>query len=87
MLLIFRQPSVRTGWWDALFALWDLAEAIYVIPKATLLNNFYRVWEKASHIGVSNLGLPLHPISLDLHQSQIQPDENLHVPQVRISLR
>ena len=50
MLLIVGQPSARAGWCDAVLALQDLAEAIYIVPKVTLSNNFYswkRVWGEA----------------------------------------
>ena len=46
-----------------------------------------RFAEKFSTKGVRNLRLPLPPISLDSHQSQIQQDEILDWPHILISLK
>ena len=42
--------------------------------------------ERLFTIGFGHLGIPLPPIFLNVHQSQTQLDEILHVPHIHISL-
>ena len=63
MRLIVWQLSMKPGWWDTPLALRDLAEAIKIIPNATLPNKFL-TWNKTKYPMFSFPWRRTHPMRM-----------------------